>query len=31
VATGRLLAELMTGRQPHVDPKPFRVDRPGLA
>ena len=31
VATGRLLAELMTGRQPHVDPRPFRVDRPGLA
>jgi glycine/D-amino acid oxidase-like deaminating enzyme len=31
VATGRLLAELMTGRDPHVDPKPFRVDRPGLA
>jgi glycine/D-amino acid oxidase-like deaminating enzyme len=31
VATGRLLAELMTGREPHVDPKPFRVDRPGLA
>ncbi|MFC0429478.1 FAD-binding oxidoreductase [Kutzneria buriramensis] len=31
VATGRLLAELMTGQEPHVDPKPFRVDRPGLA
>jgi glycine/D-amino acid oxidase-like deaminating enzyme len=31
VATGRLLAELMTGRQPHLDPKPFRVDRPRLA
>lgn len=31
VATGRLLAELMTGRDPHVDPTPFRVDRPGLA
>jgi glycine/D-amino acid oxidase-like deaminating enzyme len=31
VATGRLLAELMTGREPHLDPTPFRVDRPGLA
>ncbi|WP_198047805.1 FAD-binding oxidoreductase [Kutzneria sp. 744] len=31
VATGRLLAELMTGRTPHIDPKPFRTDRPGLA
>ncbi|GAA3439666.1 NAD(P)/FAD-dependent oxidoreductase [Kutzneria kofuensis] len=31
VATGRLLAELMTGKEPHVDPKPFRVDRQGLA
>jgi glycine/D-amino acid oxidase-like deaminating enzyme len=31
VATGRLLAELVTGKEPHVDPKPFRVDRPGLA
>lgn len=30
VATGRLLAELMTGRRPHLDPTPFRVDRPGL-
>jgi glycine/D-amino acid oxidase-like deaminating enzyme len=30
-ATGRLLAELVTGREPHVDPTPFRVDRPGLA
>ena len=26
-ATGRLLAELMTGATPHVDPHPFRVDR----
>jgi D-hydroxyproline dehydrogenase subunit beta len=31
VATGQLLAELITGREPHVDPTPFRVDRPGLA
>lgn len=29
-ATGQLLAELVTGAAPHVDPKPFRVDRPGL-
>ncbi len=27
-ATGRLLAELFTGAAPHVDPAPFRVDRP---
>ncbi|MFB9905934.1 NAD(P)/FAD-dependent oxidoreductase [Allokutzneria oryzae] len=27
-ATGQLVAELFTGRDPHVDPKPFRVDRP---
>ncbi len=27
-ATGRLLAELLTGETPHVDPRPFRVDRP---
>ncbi|MET9633006.1 FAD-dependent oxidoreductase [Lentzea sp. NPDC006480] len=27
-ATGRLLAELLTGATPHVDPRPFRVDRP---
>ena len=30
-ATGRLLTELMTGQDPHLDPTPFRVDRPGLA
>ncbi|MEV6237332.1 FAD-binding oxidoreductase [Lentzea sp. NPDC051838] len=29
-ATGRLLAELMTGASPHVDPHPFRVDRQGV-
>jgi D-hydroxyproline dehydrogenase subunit beta len=29
-ATGRLLTELLTGTRPHVDPRPFRVDRPGL-
>jgi glycine/D-amino acid oxidase-like deaminating enzyme len=29
-ATGRLLAELVTGVAPHVDPTPFRVDRPGV-
>ncbi|MEV6234960.1 FAD-dependent oxidoreductase [Saccharopolyspora shandongensis] len=29
-ATGQLLAELVGGRPPHVDPEPFRVDRPGL-
>ncbi|NUT97426.1 MAG: FAD-binding oxidoreductase [Saccharothrix sp.] len=27
-ATGLLVAELLTGRTPHVDPEPFRVDRP---
>jgi D-amino-acid dehydrogenase len=25
--TGKLMAELMTGRHPHVDPHPYRVDR----
>ena len=29
-ATGRLVAELFTGTPPHLDPAPFRVDRPGL-
>ncbi|GLZ40722.1 FAD-dependent oxidoreductase [Actinokineospora sp. NBRC 105648] len=29
-ATGALLAELLTGARPHVDPQPFRVDRPGV-
>jgi glycine/D-amino acid oxidase-like deaminating enzyme len=29
-ATGLLLAELVTGADPHVDPTPFRVDRPGV-
>lgn len=29
--TGRLLADLFTGRVPVVDPEPFRVDRPELA
>ena len=29
-ATGRLLAELFMGDQPHVDAKPFRVDRPAV-
>ncbi|WP_348652235.1 FAD-dependent oxidoreductase [Streptomyces sp. 71268] len=29
-ATGDLLAELLTGEPPHLDPAPFRVDRPGL-
>lgn len=29
-ATGRLLAELFTAVPPHLDPRPFRVDRPGL-
>ncbi|WP_189061820.1 NAD(P)/FAD-dependent oxidoreductase [Longimycelium tulufanense] len=29
-ATGQLVAELMTGAEPHVDPAPFRVDRPAL-
>ncbi len=29
-ATGQLLAELFDGRPPHIDPGPFRVDRPGL-
>jgi len=27
-ATGRLLADLLCGRKPEVDPLPFRVDRP---
>lgn len=27
-ATGLLVADLLTGRPPHVDPEPFRVDRP---
>jgi D-amino-acid dehydrogenase len=26
-STGRLLAELMTGEEPFVDPSPFRADR----
>jgi D-hydroxyproline dehydrogenase subunit beta len=29
-ATGRLVAELFAGTPPHLDPAPFRVDRPGL-
>ncbi len=29
-ATGRLVAELFTGAPPHLDPAPFRVDRPSL-
>ncbi|MEO6089457.1 MAG: FAD-binding oxidoreductase [Umezawaea sp.] len=29
-ATGRLLADLVTGAEPAVDPRPFRVDRPGV-
>ncbi|WP_020385457.1 NAD(P)/FAD-dependent oxidoreductase [Kribbella catacumbae] len=29
-STGRLIAELFVGLAPHVDPEPFRVDRPGL-
>jgi len=29
-ATGRLVADLFTGTPPHLDPAPFRVDRPGL-
>jgi D-hydroxyproline dehydrogenase subunit beta len=29
-STGRLLAELFTGEQPHLDAKPFRVDRPAV-
>lgn len=29
-ATGRLLAELVIGVDPHVDPAPFRVDRPAV-
>ncbi|MEM9184615.1 MAG: FAD-dependent oxidoreductase [Pseudomonadota bacterium] len=27
VASGRLTAELVTGRKPHVDPEPYRPDR----
>ena len=26
-ATGRLIAELLTGQQPHIDPAPYAVDR----
>ena len=29
-ATGRLVADLFTGTPPHLDPAPFRVDRPAL-
>lgn len=29
-STGRLIAELFAGAEPHVDPKPFRVDRPAV-
>ncbi|GLW91897.1 NAD(P)/FAD-dependent oxidoreductase [Actinokineospora globicatena] len=29
-ATGALLAELLTGVTPHLNPTPFRVDRPGV-
>jgi glycine/D-amino acid oxidase-like deaminating enzyme len=29
-ATGRLVAELFTGTPPHLDPAPFRVDRPAI-
>jgi glycine/D-amino acid oxidase-like deaminating enzyme len=29
-ATGELLAQMITGRPPTVDPAPFAVDRPGL-
>jgi glycine/D-amino acid oxidase-like deaminating enzyme len=25
--TGKLIAELMTGTEPHIDPNPFRVTR----
>jgi D-amino-acid dehydrogenase len=26
-ATGQLVAELLTGREPHVDPAPYRLER----
>jgi D-amino-acid dehydrogenase len=26
-ATGRLIAELVAGRRPHIDPTPFNPDR----
>jgi D-hydroxyproline dehydrogenase subunit beta len=29
-STGRLIAELFAGGETHVDPKPFRVDRPAV-
>ncbi|WP_100445497.1 NAD(P)/FAD-dependent oxidoreductase [Glycomyces xiaoerkulensis] len=29
-ATGRLLADLFTGAEPAVDPRPYRVDRPEI-
>ncbi|GAA1635827.1 FAD-dependent oxidoreductase [Kribbella alba] len=29
-STGRLITELFLGLHPHVDPKPFRVDRPAV-
>ena len=28
--TGRLLADLVTGRTPEIDARPFRVDRPAV-
>jgi D-amino-acid dehydrogenase len=29
--TGRMIAEMITGETPFVDPAPFRADRPGLS
>lgn len=29
-ATGKLVAEIITGQTPHIDPKPYRVERFGL-
>jgi len=26
-ATGRLVAEMLDGREPHIDPKPYRPER----
>jgi D-amino-acid dehydrogenase len=26
-ATGRLVAELLDGREPHIDPRPYRPER----
>ena len=27
-ATGKLIAELVSGQRPHIDPQPYAADRP---